>query len=68
MVSNTHYCKALIGKVSISLDAWTSSNGLAFLAIIAHYVTNDRDLGTFLSPLDFVLLTADLNLFRGTID
>jgi hypothetical protein len=35
----------LESKVTISLDAWTSSNGYAFLAIVAHYVTNDGRLG-----------------------
>ncbi|KAL4258188.1 Zinc finger BED domain-containing [Pleurotus pulmonarius] len=34
----------LKGKISISLDAWTSSNHYAFLAIVAHYVTNDGQL------------------------
>lgn len=33
--------QSLQGKVSISLDAWTSSNGYAFLAIVAHYINND---------------------------
>ncbi|KAF9494850.1 hypothetical protein BDN71DRAFT_1507353 [Pleurotus eryngii] len=33
--------KELNRKVSISLDAWTSSNHYAFLAIVAHYVMND---------------------------
>ena len=28
------------GKISISLDAWTSSNNYAFMAIIAHFITN----------------------------
>jgi len=28
-------------KVSLSLDAWTSSNGHAFLAIVMHYISND---------------------------
>ncbi len=36
-------------KVSISLDGWTSSNQYAFLALVAHYITNDGDLGMFLS-------------------
>ncbi len=34
----------LSGKVSLSLDAWTSPNGIAFMAIIAHYVTNKGKL------------------------
>lgn len=38
-------CQELEGKVSISLDAWTSSNQYAFLAIVAHYITNDGKLG-----------------------
>ncbi|KAJ3004761.1 hypothetical protein NUW54_g4661 [Trametes sanguinea] len=38
--------KGLPGKVSLSLDAWSSSNGYAFLAIVMHYVTNDWQLGT----------------------
>ncbi|KAM5534121.1 hypothetical protein V8D89_012212 [Ganoderma adspersum] len=33
--------KATTCKVSLSLDAWTSSNGFAFLAIVMHYVTDD---------------------------
>jgi hypothetical protein len=32
------------GKISLSLDAWTSSNNHAFLAIVAHYITKG-DLG-----------------------
>ena len=31
--------------VSLALDAWTSSNGYAFLAIVMHYVNNDWKLG-----------------------
>jgi hypothetical protein len=33
-------------KISISLDAWTSSNMYAFMAIVAHYVNKDGQLGT----------------------
>lgn len=32
--------------MSLSLDAWTSPNQYAFLAIVAHFVTNDGCLGT----------------------
>ncbi|KAF8152347.1 hypothetical protein B0H34DRAFT_664204, partial [Crassisporium funariophilum] len=32
-------------RISISLDAWTSSNYYAFLAIVAHYVTDNRYCG-----------------------
>ncbi|KIL54477.1 hypothetical protein M378DRAFT_92476 [Amanita muscaria Koide BX008] len=35
----------LDSKISISLDAWTSSNQYAFLALVAHYITNDGNLG-----------------------
>jgi hypothetical protein len=41
----------LESDVSISLDAWTSSNQYAFLAIVAHYVTNSGELGAFLSHI-----------------
>ncbi|KAG5223531.1 Transposase protein [Salix suchowensis] len=41
----------LESKVSISLDAWTSSNQYTFLAIIAHYITNDVSLPSLLMPL-----------------
>ncbi|SJL18443.1 uncharacterized protein ARMOST_22032 [Armillaria ostoyae] len=34
----------LDAKVSISLDAWTSPNGYAFMAIIAHYMNNKGKL------------------------
>ena len=33
----------------LSLDAWTSNNGCAFLAIIVHYIGNDGELGVSLS-------------------
>jgi len=31
--------------VSLSLDAWTSSNGHAFLAIVMHWINDDWKLG-----------------------
>ena len=33
------------GKISLSLDAWTSSNNYAFLAVVAHYVNKEGRLG-----------------------
>jgi hypothetical protein len=36
-----HPQQELESKVSISLDAWTSSNQYVFIAIVAHYITND---------------------------
>jgi len=41
------YCiyQELDSKVSLSLDAWTSSNKHPFLAIVMHYITNDWHLG-----------------------
>lgn len=44
---NHGFLQELKSKVSISLDAWTSSNQFAFLAIVAHYVSNDGNLGEF---------------------
>ncbi|KAG9221990.1 hypothetical protein CCMSSC00406_0009198 [Pleurotus cornucopiae] len=35
----------LESDITISLDAWTSPNQYAFLAIVAHYITNDGKLG-----------------------
>ena len=32
--------------MSLSLDAWTSSNGHAFLAIVMHWINSDWKLGT----------------------
>lgn len=40
-------------KISISLDAWTSPNQYAFLAIIAHYVTNEGKHGMFFALLSY---------------
>lgn len=31
--------------IAISLDAWTSPSRYAFIAIVAHYITNDGKLG-----------------------
>ena len=39
------------GKISISLDAWTSSNNFAFMAIVAHFITNAGQLEELL--IDF---------------
>lgn len=41
------FLKSLEGKISLSLDAWTSSNRYAFLAIVAHYITNEGECGEF---------------------
>ncbi|KAK7001098.1 hypothetical protein R3P38DRAFT_2796132 [Favolaschia claudopus] len=41
----------LESKVSISLDAWTSPNQHPFLAIVAHYITNEGQLEELL--IDF---------------
>jgi len=40
----TQFGQGLEGKIALSLDAWTSSNGYAFLAIVAHYITNEGQL------------------------
>jgi hypothetical protein len=34
-------------QISIILDAWTSSNGHAFLAIVARYINDDFELGAY---------------------
>lgn len=39
------FVQKLEGKISLSLEKWTSSNYYAFLAIVAHYVTNDGYYG-----------------------
>jgi hypothetical protein len=38
-------CQKHTAKVTLVLDAWTSSNGYAFLAIIARYITAEFELG-----------------------
>jgi hypothetical protein len=48
--------------VSLSLDAWTSSNGHAFLAIVMHWVNDDWKLGKHSNLIVFNPL---LNDFRG---
>ena len=45
----------LKGKVALSLDAWTLSNQYAFFATVAHYVTNEGQLG--------MLINSTLNSF-----
>ncbi|KAJ3533021.1 hypothetical protein NMY22_g7505 [Coprinellus aureogranulatus] len=47
----TDMFKSLDTKVAISLDAWTSENQYAFLAIVAHYVSKDGELEELL--IDF---------------
>ncbi|SJL02917.1 uncharacterized protein ARMOST_06258 [Armillaria ostoyae] len=44
MASLMQMFSELEAKVSISLDVWTSPNGYAFMAIIAHYVNNKGKL------------------------
>lgn len=45
--------KVLQGKISLSLDAWTSSNCYAFLAIVAHYITNEGECGKSFNSYSF---------------
>ncbi len=40
------------GKVSISLDVWTSSNNYAFMAIVAHYITKAGELSMLINTLN----------------
>jgi hypothetical protein len=41
----THDYQDLESKISISLDMWTSPNQYAFMAIVAHYVSNTGEHG-----------------------
>jgi hypothetical protein len=43
------------GRISFALDAWTSKNGYAFLAITIHWITKDWKLQDKL--LDFIDLS-----------
>ncbi|KAF5310636.1 hypothetical protein D9619_008095 [Psilocybe cf. subviscida] len=47
----------LKGRISISLDAWTSPNNIVFLGIVAHYTTNDGKLEELL--IDFQELVGE---------
>ena len=47
------FWQALEGKISLSLDAWTSSNCYAFLAIISHYITNQGQCGECLNNFSY---------------
>ena len=38
--------------VSLSLDAWTSSNNITFLAIVVHYTDKDGQLRMYMHPRD----------------
>lgn len=42
------------GKISFTLDAWTSSNYIPFLGITAHWVTSSWELKSTI--IDFVKL------------
>ena len=55
--------QGLEGKIMLSLDAWTSSNQYAFLAIVAHYITNEGHLGAWYSSLS--VKSAGDDYFRG---
>jgi len=48
-------------NVSLSLDAWTSNNGHAFLAIVMHWINSDWKLGPTFSytfiPVCSIILT-----------
>jgi hypothetical protein len=42
------------GKISFTLDAWTSSNYIPFLGITAHWITSNWELKSTI--IDFVKL------------
>ena len=52
--------------ISLVLDAWTSSNNYAFLAIIAHYINKKGELGEHNSL--YFNLNTDLTLEELLID
>ena len=64
LLSLTEPSQQHMGKISISLDAWTSKNQIAFLAIVAHYVTNDWRLG---KPVSRSSLCYPFNLLEETL-
>ena len=70
-LSLTYSAQQQTGNVSISLNAWTSKNQIAFIAIVVHYVTNNWRFGKpiFLSHLyySFALLEKNLIDFKGLI-
>lgn len=53
----------IAGMVSLSLDAWTSSNGYAFLAIVMHYVDDNWESRT--SSFYALIQSILTELFRG---
>jgi hypothetical protein len=48
--------------ISISLDAWTSPNGMAFMAIIVHYIINKGKLSEYYNL--WSLLATDYSIQR----
>ena len=71
---DTNYSQELDASVSLSLDAWTSSNGHAFLAIVMHWIDDDWNLGMlflfYLIPIYLLLQRNYLSTFvswLGTI-
>lgn len=67
---NTHiiiFIQALESKGTISLDAWSSQNGYAFLAIVFHYVSNDWKLGMARCPI-LILRHLNMTIYRGDSD
>ena len=60
----TIHIQKLNGKILLLLDAWTSSNQHAFLAIVMYYVTNDGQLGSSLSSS--IHSSTNFSCLRGT--
>lgn len=48
------FLQATPGRISFTLDAWTSSNALPFLGITAHWITSEWKIESLL--LDFIKL------------
>lgn len=63
---NTQLYQNIEGKISISLDAWTSPNNIAFLGIVAHFTNNAGELGA-LKKIRLARYTYHQN-FRGIIN
>jgi len=52
--------QSIPGKISISLDCWTSSNNYSFIAIIAHFVNVQGNLGMCSCNLSLLPVTYGL--------
>jgi len=65
---NLTYCEAHEGRISIAIDAWSSPNHKAFLAITVHLLRDGNPLHMVLDIIELAKVHTGRNMARAIVN